>query len=124
MRTLLRRSLHALSLLGGLTFAFSSWGAPTSIYGENGSTWSGFIENLLNLITDSISLLFIIATVIFLWGIIKYIKPGDSKENVSEGRTYIVYGIITLFVMYSIWTFAYILSDTFFGSPSPNLWPF
>lgn len=86
--------------------------ATTGLFGD-------FVYKIIFLIQDSIAILFVAATAIFIAGLIRYLKPGDSEENVTKGRIYIVYGIITLFVMYSVWAIAIMISDTFFA-PSYN----
>ena len=80
----------------------------TGLFGE-------FVNKILSLLYDQVyPILFLAATVIFIAGLIRYLYPGDSEENVSKGRIYIIYGIITLFVMYSVWWLAILLSNTFF----------
>lgn len=43
------------------------------------------------------------AVVYFLWGVATYILQGDNEEKRSEGRQMMIYGIISIFVMVSIW---------------------
>ncbi|MSR87566.1 MAG: hypothetical protein EXS69_00090 [Candidatus Zambryskibacteria bacterium] len=41
---------------------------------------------------------------IFLWGLVKFIfKIGGSEKAVEEGRNIMVWGLIALFVMTSVW---------------------
>lgn len=66
-----------------------------------------------------LAILFYLGTVIFLWGVVKYIFSSDP-EKLSEARTFIIYGIITLFVMVSVWGIVRIFVWSFFG-PTPEL---
>jgi len=61
---------------------------------------------------------FIISLAVFaiLFGLAKYaFKAGDPKAQ-DEGRRIIFGGIITLFVMVSVWGFVTILQNFFFGA--------
>jgi len=48
-----------------------------------------------------------------LIGIINYIRAGDEEEKRDKGKNEMIYGIIGLFVMVSIWGLVAILSGTF-----------
>ena len=69
--------------------------------------------------------LFIIALVVFLVGVIKFIGAGDYQEKRSSGKQVMIYGIIVLFVMVSMWSLVKLITVTFFGKgPSvPNYLP-
>jgi len=54
-----------------------------------------------------IPLMFTLALVLFFWGIVKYIwSEGTGKE---EGRKIMIWGVIALFVMSSIWGIVYFM---------------
>lgn len=72
------------------------------------------------IITDLISPLVLLvaslAFLAFLWGIAVYIfKAGDEKSK-EYGKNIMVYGVIALFVMVSVWSLVQILKNTFFES--------
>jgi len=77
-------------------------------------------RSLIAMLQDYIRLLipFIIGltVLVFLWGLFKMVFAGDSSKAVEEGRKFITYGIVTLFVMVSVWGLVKILSATFFGN--------
>jgi hypothetical protein len=50
-----------------------------------------------------INFLLVLATLVFLWGIIKYISAGGDAAKVKEARSYILWGIIGLAIMASVW---------------------
>ena len=74
----------------------------------------------LNLV---VTFLILLATVIFLWGIIKYILAGGDEEKVKEARHLIIWGIIFLAVMVGVWGFVNIVLDFLFSSDSGNIAP-
>lgn len=87
----------------------------------------GRVTEVLNLI---IPFLVLLATVIFIWGIVKYITAGGDEQRLEEAKNLIIWGIIALAVMISVWGFVYILIDAIFGTnslpgiPGPSLDPF
>lgn len=79
------------------------------------------ITNLINNIKTGIlnpitNLLFAVAFVVFLWGIINYVlgSQGDEKK-LAQGRQAIYWGIIGLFIMTSAWGIVKLFCN-FFGT--------
>jgi len=56
-----------------------------------------------------------IAVVVFLWRMMDYIRAGDSDTKRTEARKFVLFAVIALFVMVSIYGLVNILSRTFFG---------
>ena len=50
-------------------------------------------------IRPAIIFLFILATVIFIWGLIEFIANAESEEGRTRGKRNIVYGIIGMTIM-------------------------
>ncbi len=69
------------------------------------------VGNLVGLIP----VLILIAVVTFMTGVLRFLNAGDVAEKRSAGRKIMLYGIIILFVMVSIWGFVNILTQSFFG---------
>ena len=45
-----------------------------------------------------------IALLVFFWGLAKFIlKVGGDEEAVKEGKTLMIWGVVALFVMVSVW---------------------
>lgn len=74
------------------------------------------VEAILNSI---IPLLMIVATVVFLWGVIMYITSAGKEEKTEEGRRLIIYGLIGLFVMVAVWGLVQVLVTTFSVGDTP-----
>lgn len=75
---------------------------------------SGALERIQVIITDYIiPLVFAIALLIFLWGVVMYVIAGDDEEKKKSGRMYIIYGIIGLAVMASVWGLVGMLTGEF-----------
>lgn len=50
-----------------------------------------------------IGILFPLATAIFLWGVIEYMRAGGDEKKIKDARQKITYGIIGLFLMVAVW---------------------
>ncbi len=60
-----------------------------------------------------IPFLFGIALLIFLIGALNFVGAGDNEEKREGGRHMMIFGIICLFVMVSVWGFVKILTTSF-----------
>jgi len=74
--------------------------------------------DLINYATCTISksvvpLLFALATMLFIWGVVQYVIGADSEEKRTKGRNFIIWGIIGLAVMAGLWGLVKIFGDTF-----------
>lgn len=57
-------------------------------------------KGLVNL---SIKLLVGVALLTFFWGLVRFIFKVGGDEKVEEGRNLMVWGLVALFVMVSVW---------------------
>ncbi len=78
----------------------------------------GDIPQIFDYITCTISnslmpLLFSIAMLVFIWGVVRYVISPDGSEDRERGRSFMVYGVIGLFVMVAVWGLVAIISNTF-----------
>lgn len=72
------------------------------------------IQLLVNTILQPfVALIMILALLYFLIGVVKYIKAAASEDGRAEGRQMMIYGLIGLFVMVSVWGLVLILHRTF-----------
>src|SRR3989338_3510669 len=83
------------------------------------------VETLLGKV---VTLLISVAVIILIAAIISYIRAGEDEEKRGKARNMMIYGIIGLFVMVSLWGLVSILTGTFdFGSsndaPDTDLLP-
>ncbi|OHA15375.1 MAG: hypothetical protein A3H57_01740 [Candidatus Taylorbacteria bacterium RIFCSPLOWO2_02_FULL_43_11] len=52
-----------------------------------------------------------IGLITFLWGVVQYITAGADEEKRAAARNMMLYGIIGLFVMVSVWGLVYFLGS-------------
>lgn len=103
----------------GLGFA-----TPFVAFAQNIQGVLGVIQNLLNLI---IPILITLAVVTFFWGLAKFIWSIGGEENAkADGKKIMLWGLVALFVMVSIWGIIGLLGNTFSirqGGSGSNLVP-
>ncbi len=71
---------------------------------------------ITNIVNPLVYLVMGVAVLALLWGVVQYITKGDKPEERKKGGQFIMYGVIGLFVMISVWGLVAILSGTFFPS--------
>jgi hypothetical protein len=65
------------------------------------------------IISSIVPLLFAIATVGFIWGVMQMVINPDDAEKRKQGKQYMIWGILAIFVMVSIWGLVQIITNTF-----------
>lgn len=77
---------------------------------------AGRITNLLGVIRDVmnfiIPLLITAGVIYFVWGVVQYIMNAGDEKAREVGRNKMVYGIIGLFVIVSMWGLVQFVGDT------------
>ena len=72
------------------------------------------IENLIGTATQLLILLDIMALMVFVWGIVKFIFAAGNPEQIKSAKGILWYGIIGLFILTS--AFGIVLAlQTYFG---------
>ncbi len=79
----------------------------------------GILESLASIVGRVlIPLVFSLAVLFFLYGVTKYIwSEGDKKE---DGKKVMVWGVVALFVMSSVWGLVAFIEKELLGSSSPK----
>lgn len=86
--------------------------SPLIAVGASG-TFEDLIDVFSKIFGKIIPFFMVLATVIFLWGVITYITAGGEEEKISSGRTYMLWGVIALFVMIAVWGLVGVITGTF-----------
>lgn len=83
------------------------------------------INNLGSTATRIIQLLFVIASVVFLWGVIAFIAKADDENARKKGKVMMTWGIVGMAVMASAWGLTALLVNYFGtgGSGGLNVTP-
>lgn len=65
---------------------------------------SELINIFVNLIKTAIPVVAGLALLVFFWGLAKFVlRVGGDEKAVEEGKNLIIWGLIALFVMVSVW---------------------
>lgn len=71
------------------------------------------LNTLQAILNQFIPILMVIATIVFLWGVVGYITSGGDEERKKTSTSYIIWGLVGLFVMVAVWGIVRILIVTF-----------
>ncbi|MFA6353909.1 MAG: pilin [Candidatus Paceibacterota bacterium] len=106
------------------TFGLGSAVPPelSALTGTGGSTCSSpgpkfqdvlcYITTIIN--NSIIPLIFALATVMFVWGVVNFfVLNADEEKKRAQGKQFMIWGIIALAVMLSVWGLVGILGSTF-----------
>jgi hypothetical protein len=86
-----------------------------------GDTFATAVRSLVGLFNQIIPVLAGLAILFFFWGLIRYIyKAGDSKGR-AAGRDAIIWGLVGLFIIFSLYGILNFLSYNFgLATPVPG----
>lgn len=92
-----------------------TWSIPALALAEVGGGET--LESLLGKISRTIvnpviNFLLVLATLVFLWGVIQYVISGDSSDKTGKAKQQIVWGLVGLTIMASAWTIVKIIQRT------------
>lgn len=60
-----------------------------------------------------VPLIFAIAMVMFIWGVVQYVINSDEEAKKAKGKQFMIWGIIALTVMIGVWGLVGIVGNTF-----------
>ena len=72
------------------------------------------------IVNPLIGLLFALALVVFLWGVAEFFLKSDSDVAKEEGRNHMLWGVIGMFIMFSVFAIMKIIVNTI-GANVPNI---
>lgn len=97
--------------VGGNIFGGSSFGGGLFCSGTSNLNFCSVVSYFLGMMEAVIPILFSIAVIFFVWGVFRYvIAEGEDKQ---VGKNVMIYGIIGLFVMVSVWGLVNVVYNTF-----------
>ena len=89
---------------GDLSFSFGGWAGEQSLQ---------LIDRFIQILNALIPLIIGVALVGFLYGVAKFILCADDSSKREEGRQLMIWGVIGLFVMVSVWGIVNVVAQTF-----------
>jgi hypothetical protein len=84
-------------------------------------TTTKFVANINEWILNPIILLlFVLALLLFFWGLAEFILKAGSEDGRTKGKQHMLWGIIGIFVMFAVYGILKVLANTFgFSLPTP-----
>lgn len=79
------------------------------------------VEDIGEIVKIIIPILMLVAFMVFLWGVVKFIFAGGDEEKRKTAKHYIVYGLIGLFVMVAVWGIIEVVLNTFTITPGGTI---
>ncbi len=83
------------------TFLFLSLFLPLFAFGA--TDFRGFVLSIVDIINLLIELLAGFALLGFFWGIALYIQSAGDEKKLAQGKDIMIWGVVGLFVLVSIW---------------------
>ncbi len=62
------------------------------------------IDILVGIVERVIPVLIGGAVIVFFWGIVKFVAHADDEKAVTEGKQFIIWGLVGLFVIVAMWS--------------------
>lgn len=81
-------------------------------------------ERAADILNQSLVVVIGIAGLVFFWGIVQYVMAQGDEKKLAEGKRVMIYGIIGLTVMVSIWGIVNLIVFTVFGDTSGSPFDF
>ncbi|MCH7597830.1 hypothetical protein IID27_02160 [Patescibacteria group bacterium] len=88
---------------------------PIAVYAAPATIKDLFLLIAL-LFNKAIPVLVAIALLVFFWGVSKLILYADNETKRQEGINTIIWGLVALFVIVSVWGLVFVFTQTFFGT--------
>lgn len=115
----------------GMSAAAAALVAPISAFAQfpaaspDGITSNAGVGGIAKLFGDALAwavpVLIACAVVYFLYGVLQYVIMGDDEEKKEKAKSTILYGIVGIFVMVSVYGLVKLVQDTFGINNTNNL---
>ena len=84
---------------------------PTVVFGA--TTIESIVVDIGLIIQTATPIVVALALIFFFYGLAKYILNASDEEKKKEGRAIMIWGIIALFVIVSVWGLVRVIGNTF-----------
>lgn len=76
-------------------------------------TLTDVFNDLRDIFNFVIVLLIILATIIFIWGVVKFIMSADNEKTRNEAKGIMTWGIVGLVVIVAAWGIVFAITNQF-----------
>lgn len=97
--------------------------SPALVLAQTSSATNAFslIKILQNIVDTIIPFVVGLAVLVFIYGVFNFITSAGDEEARANAKQFIIWGIIGIFVMVSVWGLVKILSGTFNLNTAVNI---
>ena len=75
---------------------------PVAAFAQDTSQVSALVTQTLAILNIVITIVFILAIVVFGWGVVKYVTSANNPEKEKEARSFLWWGVIGIFVLAAV----------------------
>jgi lysylphosphatidylglycerol synthetase-like protein (DUF2156 family) len=83
---------------------------------SQGASFCTIVQSIVSLINITVGVLAALAVVVFFWGLVRFVSESSDAHGHSEGKERIIWSLIALFVLVSIWGILALMNAAFFGA--------
>jgi hypothetical protein len=77
--------------------------APVFVFAQNLGNIQNLLNSFRNLVDLALPIVVALALLAFFWGLAKFIFASGDEDKREDGKRIMIWGIIALFVMVSVW---------------------
>ena len=99
----------------GLPLVVRAAGGTTTC-GTTSGTFCSIIIGFVELMNKTTWLLSGVALLIFMWGLVRFIYHGGDQKGYKEGKALITWGLIALFIIFSLGGVLNLMCFSFLGT--------
>ena len=75
---------------------------PAAAFAQDTTQVKSIVDNVLVVLNVVITIVFVLAIVVFGWGVVKYITAAGNPEKEKEARSFLWWGVVGIFVLASV----------------------
>ena len=83
----------------------------------------GIINQVNKVINAIIPFLVGLAVLVIIWGVFNYISGAGDEEKRAQAKQFIIWGVVGVFIMLSVWGLVGILTNTVVLDETPDVAP-
>src|SRR3989338_8265264 len=87
--------------------------APVLAFAQNLDNVSRLVDSVAKIVGKIIPIMFALAIIYFFWGLIQFIRSAGDPKKASEGKSIMIYGVIAIAVMISVYGLVTFLRTSF-----------
>ncbi|MEK7152940.1 MAG: hypothetical protein AAB834_03270 [Patescibacteria group bacterium] len=65
--------------------------------------WQKIFAAIVAIVNFAIPAIFALGLIVFLWGLLKFLRAAGDESAATDGKRLIVWGVIIMFVMTAVW---------------------